>query len=169
MDDKQIPHCLSRRTLLLAGARLTLLSAVPGLAAPVWAEQAAHPPLSLARLSMLITGVPVWFDYPQAGLANVLVKLGEPAAGGIGAQRDVVAFSARCSHLGGDLRGTLQARHAVLGPCPRHLTTFDLTRHGIVITGHATQSLPQVLLRQDGDDIVAVGMQGLVFGMVPYG
>lgn len=168
MNDKHTPHCLSRRTLLLAGARLTLLSTIPGLAAPLWAEQAAHPPRVLARLSALTAGVPIWFDYPQAGWANVLVKLGEPAAGGIGAQRDVVAFSARCSHMGGDLRGTLQEQHAVLGPCPRHLTTFDLTRHGIVITGHATQSLPQVLLRLDGDDIVAVGMQGLVFGVVPH-
>ncbi|MBK9574373.1 MAG: arsenate reductase (azurin) small subunit [Rhodoferax sp.] len=167
MDDKHTPHCLSRRTLLLAGARLTLLSAVPGMAAPVWAEQAEHPPLPLARLSTLSTGVPVWFDYPRAGFANVLVKLGEPAAGVL-SRSATWSPLARVAAAWGDLRGTLQARHAVLGPCPRHLTTFDLTRHGIVITGHATQSLPQVLLRQDGDDIVAVGMQGLVFGMVPH-
>jgi Rieske Fe-S protein len=76
---------------------------------------------------------------------------------------DVVAFSTRCTHLGGPLRGALQAEIQVLGPCPRHLTTFDLSRHGVVITGHATASLPQVVLELDGDSIRAVGMQGLVY------
>jgi hypothetical protein len=33
----------------------------------------------------------------------------------------------------------------------------------VVITGHATASLPQVVLQLDGDDIRAVGMQGLVY------
>ena len=51
-----------------------------------------------------------------------------------------------------------------LGPCPLHLTTFDLTRHGIFISGQAYQSLPQVLLELEGDDIYAVGMFGLIYG-----
>lgn len=84
-------------------------------------------------------------------------------AGGIGPLADVVAFSTRCTHLGGKLRGALQAQVQVLGPCPRHLTTFDLTRHGVVISGHATASLPQVVLELDGDEIRAIGMQGLVW------
>ena len=50
------------------------------------------------------------------------------------------------------------------GPCPTHLTTFDLTRHGIVIAGHATESLPQITLEVQGDDIYASGVLGLVFG-----
>ena len=33
----------------------------------------------------------------------------------------------------------------------------------MVITGHATASLPQVVLELDGDRIRAVGMQGLVY------
>ena len=33
----------------------------------------------------------------------------------------------------------------------------------MVITGHATASLPQVVLELDGDEIRAVGMQGLVY------
>jgi arsenite oxidase small subunit len=45
-----------------------------------------------------------------------------------------------------------------------HLTTFDLTRHGMVISGHATESLPQIVLEVQGDDIYAVGVQGLVYG-----
>ena len=51
-----------------------------------------------------------------------------------------------------------------LGACPLHLSTYDLTRHGILISGQAYQSLPQVLLELAGDDIYAVGVFGLIFG-----
>jgi arsenite oxidase small subunit len=57
-----------------------------------------------------------------------------------------------------------KSEHKLLGPCPLHLTTFDLTRHGMVASGHATQSLPQVMLEVRGEDVWAVGMMGLVFG-----
>ncbi len=33
------------------------------------------------------------FEYPQEGQTNFLVKLGRPAAGGVGPDGDVVAFS----------------------------------------------------------------------------
>jgi len=39
-----------------------------------------------------------------------------------------------------------------------------VTRHGIIISGQAYESLPQVLLELDGDDIYAVGMMGLIYG-----
>jgi len=159
--------CLSRRDFLLAGGKLVLLAAVPGLAGPVWAQRVRQTPVEVARLSELRVGEPVWFDFPQPGYANALIRLGVAAGGGIGPQRDIVAFSARCTHLGGSLRGTLRSAEQIFGPCPRHLTTFDLTRYGVVITGHATQSLPQVILETDGDSILAVGLQGLVYGTPP--
>ena len=155
--------CQSRRDFLLFGGKLVLLAAASGVAEEVWAQRAEHAALFVGRLSALKIGEPLYFDYPQAGDANMLVKLGAAAGGGIGPLADVVAFSTRCTHLGGKLRGSLQAEFQVLGPCPRHLTTFDLTRHGVVITGHATASLPQVVLELDGDEIRAVGMQGLAY------
>ena len=157
------PACQSRRDFLLGGGKLLVLVAASGITEAVWAQRAGHAPLAVARLSALKPGEPYYFEYPQAGDFNMLVKLGVAAGGGIGPQADVVAFSTRCTHLGGKLRGTLQAEVHVLGPCPRHLTTFDLSRHGVVITGHATASLPQVVLELDGDQIRAVGMQGLVY------
>ena len=157
------PACQSRRDFLLGGSKLVMLAAAAGITDAVWARRAEHAPLTVARLSDLKPGEPYYFEYPQAGDLNILVKLGVAAGGGIGPQADVVAFSTRCTHLGGKLRGTLQAKAQVLGPCPRHLTTFDLSRHGVVITGHATASLPQVVLELDGDQIRAVGMQGLVY------
>lgn len=162
MSDEQA--CLSRRDFLLQGSRLVMLAAVAGLPAPLWAARAAHARQALVRLEELAMHQALWFDYPRAGFANLLVRLGVPAGGGIGPKQDIVAFSARCTHLGGDLQNSLQAAEQVLGPCPRHLTSFDLTRHGVVINGHATQSLPQVLLELEGGVIHAVGVQGLVFG-----
>jgi arsenite oxidase small subunit len=66
--------------------------------------------------------------------------------------------------MGMVLQGSYKSEHAVMGPCPLHLTTFDLTRHGMVIAGHATESLPQIVLETDGDDIVATGVLGLLYG-----
>jgi arsenite oxidase small subunit len=45
-----------------------------------------------------------------------------------------------------------------------HLSTFDLTRHGLVVAGHGTQSLPQVVLEADDDVLYATGMMGLIYG-----
>ncbi len=76
----------------------------------------------------------------------------------------MVAFNYTCTHQGGPMQGTYHSADKVLGPCPLHLTTYDLTRHGILVSGQAYQSLPQVLLELDGDDIYAVGIFGLIFG-----
>ena len=94
----------------------------------------------------------------------MLVKLGTAAGGGVGVDNDIVAFSTLCTHMGGPMDGTYNKIHKGLGPCPLHLTTFDLTRHGIMIGGHATESLPQVMLEVEGDAIYAVGVMGLIYG-----
>jgi len=78
--------------------------------------------------------------------------------------KDIVAFNQYCTHQGGSLDGTYKAATKSLGACPLHLSTFDLTRHGIVISGQAYQSVPQVLLEVEGDNIYAVGMMGLIYG-----
>jgi arsenite oxidase small subunit len=57
-----------------------------------------------------------------------------------------------------------QKEHKVLGPCPFHLSMFDLTKHGIITSGSATQSLPQIMLEVKGDEIYAIGVMGLVYG-----
>jgi arsenite oxidase small subunit len=109
---------------------------------------------------------PVAFGYPwrDANSQNVLVKLGVPAGGGVGPGGDIVAFNTLCTHMGGPLGGTYKGAHKILGPCPFHLTTFDLTKHGMVVAGQATESLPQVVLEASGDEVYAVGVMGLVYG-----
>jgi arsenite oxidase small subunit len=152
--------------LLTGGATVALitLGGLPGMAEAAQALKASYPRQKIGSLAALKTGVPVSFNYPYPDIRNVLVKLGVPAGAGLGAEKDIVAFNQQCTHMGGPLDGTYKPQHQVLGPCPLHLTTFDLTRHGMVASGHATESLPQIVLEIKGDDIYAVGVMGLVYG-----
>jgi arsenite oxidase small subunit len=95
---------------------------------------------------------------------SLLIRLGRSAGGGVGPRGDVVAFNTMCTHMGGPLVGTYKAPYKILGPCPLHLTTFDLTKHGMVVAGQATESLPQVVLEVAGDEVHAVGVMGLIYG-----
>jgi arsenite oxidase small subunit len=157
--------CISRRQFLLAGGALITLAAIPGMVhAAVKALKADYPRQKIGKLSALKLGQPIDFAYPYSDVQNLLVKLGAPAGGGVGPDRDIVAFNQMCTHMGGPLQGSYKADHQVLGPCPPHLTTFDLTRHGMVVSGHATESLPQIVLEVQGDDIYAVAVMGLVYG-----
>lgn len=159
--------CMSRRQFLLSGgAAVTLVSlgALPGIAAAAQALKASYPRQRIGRLSALKVGEPLTFNYPYPDVRNILVKLGAPAGAGVGVDQDIVAFNQQCTHMGGPLDGSFKPDHQVLGPCPLHLTTFDLTRHGMVVSGHATESLPQIVLEVKGDDIYAVGVMGLVYG-----
>lgn len=161
---------MNRRSFLLTSgvATATVMVAIQtgeGLA-HVPAAVATYPRKLIGRLSELVADEPLDFTYPDdaAYSASMLIKLGRKAGGGIGPEQDVVAFNYTCTHQGGPLQGTYQAADKALGPCPLHLTTFDLTRHGMFISGQAYQSLPQVLLELDGDEIYAVGMFGLIYG-----
>ncbi len=158
--------CLSRRRFLLAGAVVVSLAALPGLAIGATAKAlvASYPRKKIGTLSVLKTGVPVEFTYPYPDVSNLLVKLGAPAGGGVGKDKDIVAFNQQCTHMGGPMQGSYKDRYQVLGPCPFHLTTFDLTRHGMVVSGHASESLPQILLEVRGGDIYATGVMGLIYG-----
>ncbi|WP_156453218.1 arsenate reductase (azurin) small subunit [Polycladidibacter hongkongensis] len=161
---------MNRRQFLLTSgiSTFTIMVALKSgpSAAKVPAVVSTYKRKFIAKLSELKQDEPLDFTYPDEGAyaESILVKLGREAGGGIGPQKDIVAFSYTCTHQGGPLQDTYKAADKALGPCPLHLTTFDLTRHGIFISGQAYQSLPQVLLELDGDDIYAVGMFGLIYG-----
>jgi arsenite oxidase small subunit len=163
--------CVSRRDFLLAGAVVVAGAGLAIGSGKAFAQlvRAAHPRRLVARASALAPGASLGFDYPRRGLENLLLRLTRPAAGGVGPLADIVAFSARCTHLGKSLATSFDASTSLLGPCPGHLTLFDPTRHGIVLSGSATASLPQVVLELAGDEIYAIGMQGLVFGEAEEG
>ena len=178
-DQQQTPcagQCMvNRREFLLyssaaaTSATTITVSLVPGTAQAQRARVVGYPRQFIAKLSELQDHTPVDFKYPDNGLNTdcMLVKMGGvKSGGGIGDQQDVVAYSYLCTHQGGPLQGTYQAtdEHRTLGPCPLHLSLYDLRRHGIIVSGQAYESLPQIVLELDGDDIYAVGILGLLFG-----
>ncbi len=169
-DANERPLCVSRRQFLLAGGTAV---AIIALGEPAWAQgkgvalqRATYPRKLVGRVSQLKVDAPLPFIYPwdDAHSQNLLIKLGVAAGGGVGPQRDIVAFNTLCTHMGGPLGGTYKPFYKILGPCPFHLTTFDLTKHGMVVAGQATESLPQIVLEMKGDQIYAVGVMGLIYG-----
>jgi arsenite oxidase small subunit len=162
---------ITRRRFLLTSGLATATVMVTLNAGTPFAQEvpgvvATYPRKLIAKLSALKQDEPLDFQYPDEGAysESMIVKLGVPAGGGIGPDSDVVAFNYTCTHQGGSMAGTYKADTKSLGTCPLHLSTYDCTRHGILISGQAYQSLPQVLLELEGDDIYAVGVFGLIFG-----
>ena len=154
-----------RAFLFAAGASLVTLT-LPGLGT-ARAKVATYPRKKIALLSNLKVADRLTFRYPwdHANCGSVLMKLGREAGSGVGPEKDVVAFNGLCPHMGWGIPvQKFFADPGIAGPCPGHWTTFDLTRHGMVVSGHATQGLPQVVLELEGDDILAVGILGLLFG-----
>jgi len=179
-DDSAKAHgkcMLNRRQFLMAGSAAAVtastvsISLFPGTAQAVQTKASVlgYPRQLIGHLSKLKDHAPVDFNYPDDGPNSqaMLVKMGGvKAGGGIGPDRDVVAFSYLCTHQGGPMQGQYKAvdDQRVLGQCPLHLSLYDLRRHGIIVSGQAYQSLPQVLLELDGDEIYAVGVMGLLYG-----
>lgn len=169
---KQVGHkCLvSRRNFLItSGVTTTVMvtmNAGSAMAEEVPAQITTFPRKFIAKLSELKMDEPLDFSYPDEGAhsESMIVKLGVKAGGGLGNGQDIVAYNYACTHQGNTLSGSYKADTKSLGACALHLSTYDLTRHGILISGQAYQSLPQVLLELDGDDIYATGIFGLIYG-----
>ncbi len=162
--------CLSRRQLLVFGGASVSVIAAFGTEDLVAKERvqlvgSKYKPKRIARLADIQSKKPLEFAYPTPDVMNVLVKLNEIAGGGIGKDKDIVAFNTVCPHMGGPVGAeSYKPQHNVLGPCPLHLSTFDLTKHGMIVAGHATESLPQIMLEIRKDEVWAVGVMGLVYG-----
>ena len=159
------------RRQFLIGSGVTsaavILSGIPGIGAKeVKAAVKEYPRQLVGKVSKLKVDKPVLFNYPDKGKFSntMLVKLGTRAGGGVGRDEDIVAFNVFCTHMGGDMKKNYSAADKTLGQCQYHMSTFDLTRHGIVVSAHATESLARVTLELDGDNIYATGMQGLIYG-----
>jgi arsenite oxidase small subunit len=122
-----------------------------------------YPRVRLVNVRELKVGEPLTRQYLDFNVW--VVKLGERSVGGVGPDGDIVAFVPPCTHMGGPLVFNPKTNCAV---CPLHYSPFDLTRGGKVVSGHATQSLPQVILEFDErtGDIFAVGVNQLVYGRV---
>jgi arsenite oxidase small subunit len=159
--------------LLAAGAAGSILRSVISPSAPPESQTAptSFPryPIPNANVATLAVATPIIFNYPLDDEPNVLVKLGQPATNGIGPDRDIVAFSLICQHLGciwGFLptSGSPPCNPSYKAPepagyCCCHGSVFDLTNAARVIGGPSPRPQPQVTLEVDTSGaIYAVGM-----------
>jgi arsenite oxidase small subunit len=133
------------------------------------ATPSTFPRVKISSISTLTQDTPVSFYYPLDNEPNILVKIGQKAAGGVGPDGDIVAFSQLCQHLGCDYAyqapGTspgCNAKYKAPGPvgyCCCHGSIYDYTKGGSVIGGPAPNPVPQVTLEVDNNgDIYATGM-----------
>lgn len=150
---------LSRRSVfkVLAGV---VAVASGGKAQYGYAPSLAYPALKVGNINNLRDGQAVYFNYPDGSAQGVLVKLGQRAIGGVGRGRDIVAFSAACTHMG---CGVQFKGGRFVYPC--HYSMFDPAKAGQCYQGLASTPLPQIRLRvaQNGD-LLAQGVVGLIWG-----
>ncbi len=156
-----------RREFMVAGAAgaagLVAAQALPGRAqaATESSDATGYPVVEVARLADLAPGATLDFAYPDDDSPALLIRLPEPAEGGIGPEGDIVAFSILCTHKGCPV--SYKAEHKLL-ICPCHWSTFDPAKDGVLVIGQASQGLPRIRLRIAGEQIQAVGVEGLIYG-----
>jgi arsenite oxidase small subunit len=120
-----------------------------------------YPRLAVATLGEIQPGKPVSFEYPLTGQQSVLVDLDQEVPQGVGDKRSIVAYSILCQHMGCPVQYVQDGAYFL---CPCHQSKYDPAREGFVIQGVAMTPLPQIQLEVEGEDIVAVGISGLIYG-----
>ena len=121
-----------------------------------------YPSRRLANISDLKIDEPMDIEYPDSDSPGVLLKFAHTIAGGVGPAGDIVAYSVLCPHKGYQMFYDKSDRSL---NCPGHFSRFDCEAGGQQIWGHATQNLPQFLLRVDAEgEIYAEGVSDLIFG-----
>lgn len=145
----------------MASAAAAAVVAQPARAAPGQAL-INYPSNRLANIADLTVNEPFDTVYPDDAAPGVLLKLGTPVDGGIGPNQDIVGFTTICPHKGFPM--AFDASDKTLN-CPGHYSRFDCEKGGQQIWGHATQNLPQYILRvDDKGDIYAEGLDELLYG-----
>lgn len=126
-------------------------------------EEAAadYPRLAVAKLGDIQPGKAVTFEYPLEGQQSVLIDLDEEVPEGVGDGNSIVAYSVLCQHMGCPVQYVEEGAYFL---CPCHQSKYDPAREGFVVQGVAMTPLPQIQLEIDGEDVLAVGVSGLIYG-----
>lgn len=162
---------LSRRIFLKStGGAAAALGAVGAAVVPATAQAAGasgtvldYPKLSVGKGGGMPVNQVVSFNYPDASSPCVALRMGSAVPGGVGPNKDIVAFSTMCTHMGCPVQydgGTKTFK------CGCHFSVFDPENGGQMVCGQATEDLPRVLLDYDAktDTVTAIGIDGLLYG-----
>ncbi|GAB6050443.1 hypothetical protein JCM16106_12900 [Hydrogenophilus islandicus] len=162
---------ITRRTFLklggaaAAGSVATVVAPTAGAAerAEVGRVTLPYPQKVVAKGKELRENQPVTFNYPDGDSPCTLVKVGHPVPGGVGPDKDIVAYSTLCTHMGCPLAYDTATRTF---RCGCHYSVFDAEMGGQMVCGQATENLPRVVLHYDAksDTVTAVAVEGLIYG-----
>lgn len=115
-----------------------------------------------------------YLDYPvsKVGSLSILKKSGEidfnypdndSPCKAVFVNGEVKAYSVLCTHKGCPTMYDASAQEFV---CPCHFSKFDAAKSGQMIIGQATGKLPEIMVQIKGDDVIAYGVDGLIFGRI---
>ena len=157
---------LKRRNFLKGGvAGIVAASGLVGDSEKAEAEttkpSSSYPKLKIAAVDSIAPQTEIFFDYPDENSPAVLLRLDQSADGGIGPNREIVAFSMLCTHKGCPVN-YVKDRKALVCPC--HWSSFDPAKSGRMVIGQASQSLPQMQLDIKDGMVRAIGVDGLIYG-----
>lgn len=127
---------------------------------PLISEVLPYPRIKVATLNDLQSGA-FGASYPDQFSPIQILKVGRKVLGGVGPDEDIVAYSGLCTHMGCPMTYDPATKIFV---CPCHYSHFDAAADAMLISGPATQHLPRIVLEVEGQDIYAVGVQGLIYG-----
>jgi len=122
-----------------------------------------YPRQLIGKAPSLTPGTPVSFTYPDESSPCALLKTGQPVPGGVGPDKDIVAYSTLCTHMGCPVSYDENARTF---KCPCHFSIFDPEMEGQMVDGQATENLPRIVLEYDDKNgsVTAVAVEGLIYG-----
>lgn len=154
---------VTRRDFIRISSATTLAGSLPAVAAtPAQpAKPVAFPVKDIAQVGALKVDTPVAFAYPDENSPAVLLRLKQPAAGGIGPGNAIVAYSVLCTHKGCPVSYRAERKLLI---CPCHWSSFDPAKAGQMVIGQGSEALPQIALRLQGDTVQATGVNGLIYG-----
>ena len=105
-----------------------------------------YAPSVVAQASDIPVGGVKLFQYPRPGEQCIMVRTSEET---------YVAYSQKCTHLS---CAVFYSRQDNRIECPCHQGYFSV-QDGSVLQGPPTRPLPHVVLRRDGDKLIAIGMK----------
>ena len=158
---------LTRREFIRMGCTAISGSMAVGMAPALSAAglQAAppgnYPAVDIAALATINVDMPIPFTYPDTNSPAVLLRLRQPAPGGVGPNNAIVAYSALCTHKGCHVAFRPERKLLI---CPCHWSSFDPAKSGQMVIGQGSQALPQIALRVQGTRVQATGITGLIYG-----
>ena len=146
---KSAERYVSRRQL----AKFLTLTSVGMFAGNVWIvvrswlhKMPVYPSSVVARAGEIPVGGVKLFEYPRPGEQCILVRASEET---------YVAYSQKCTHLS---CAVFYSRENNRIECPCHQGYFSVS-DGSVLQGPPTRPLPHVVLRRDGNELIAIGME----------